>query len=316
MIQTGGGVTLRAQVTAAPRTVGDPIDVSGGPVTLRAQVTAAPRTVGDPIDVRITGALPRGAVLIDRVPRMRDTLPDGVRVLSVDSLRIDGGVVVGRVRVAFFRPDSQTVPAFAIAYRTAAGADTATSAPLPLLIHPVLPVGNATLRDVRDVDRPWLTPATVAVFAVAVVVLAGSALVWRLGRAARRRALIAAAAVEAATRPLSAYDVALDRLADIERAGWSRGSIDRLYAQVADVVRGYLESAHAIPALERTTPEILRAMPDAIANNGGGAALRSFLGDADRVKFAGVRPSAEAAGAYTGQARAVLAAWRDFHASR
>ena len=77
---------------------------------LDARVTRTPLTVGDPLVVELRGILPRGATLLDAVPRVRDTLPDGVRVLSADSLQLHDGVVSGQLRVAFFRPDSQVVP--------------------------------------------------------------------------------------------------------------------------------------------------------------------------------------------------------------
>src|SRR5271168_4212077 len=101
--------------------------------------TGVTREVGDPVVVAVQVQLPAGATLVDRVPRTRDTLPDGVRVLSADTLRREGGDWVGRVRVAFFRPDSQTVPALAIVYRVGDVVDTAVSGPIPIVVRRVLP---------------------------------------------------------------------------------------------------------------------------------------------------------------------------------
>ena len=53
-----------------------------------------------------------------------------------------------------------------------------------------------------------------------------------------------------------------------------------------------------VPALERTTPEILTAL-------GANGVLESFLREADLVKFAGVRPEA-----YRARAREVIDALR------
>lgn len=255
---------------------------------LEAQAARKPLTVGDPLLVRLTGTLPRGATLLDHIPRVRDTLPDGVRLLSADSLQVHDGVVVGRLRVAFFRPDSQVVPSLAIAYRTASGTDTLVSSAIPVLVHPVLPVGNATLRDVRDVDAPWpVAPISVV---LGLVLLVGLGL-----RALRRSSRVAPQADTPVAKPPGAYDVAVAQLRDIEHAEMA---IERRYAMAADVVRGYIAATRSVPALERTTPEILSAL-------GVNGELEAFLDEADRVKFAGLRPQT-----YTNRAREVIDALR------
>jgi hypothetical protein len=261
--------------------------MTGPPLTVH--VARTPLTVGDPLTVRLTGILPQGATLVDRVAQTRDTLPDGFRILSADSLQIHDGAVVGQLRVAFFRPDSQVVPSFAIAYHTASGTDTLISAPVPLLVHSVLPVGDATLRDVRDVDAPW--PVTAVSVVLGLVLLIGFGLrALRFGRS--RVAPRAHAPMEQGP---SAYDVALAQLHDIEHADIS---IERRYALAADVVRGYIAATRGVPALERTTPEILSAL-------GANGKLEAFLHEADLVKFAGLRP-----GDYRGHAREVIDALR------
>jgi hypothetical protein len=247
--------------------------------------TAARLEVGDPVVVSVRLRLPDGATLVDRVPRTRDTLPDGVRLLSADTLRRAGAEWVGHVRVAFFRPDSQAVPALAVAYQAGAAVDTAVSAPIAITVRHVLPEGNATLRDIREIDTtliPWR--GIVAALAVVVIVLLANAL------RARRRAP-ADQTVELVVVP-GPLEVALAELAAIEGAGWDAA---RQAAAAADVVRRYLDVARGIPALERTTPEVRRL----VASNG---ALVALLADADLVKFARRRPDA----AFVERARAVL----------
>jgi hypothetical protein len=256
-------------------------------VPLDARIPRTPLTVGDPLVVQLTGALPPGATLLDHVAQPRDTLPDGVRLLSAGALQVHNGVVVGNVRIAFFRPDSQTVPAFAIAVRTSAGTDTLISQAIPVLIHPVLPTGNATLRDIRDVDAPF----PVLVPSLAVLATLFVFLFWRARRRPRRAPGVTAPAPPAP----SAYDVALEQLGAIDTGL----PVEQRYALVADVVRGYIAAARAVPALERTTPEILAAL-------GANGALSTFLRDADLVKFAGLRPDARSASDYATRARRVL----------
>lgn len=255
---------------------------------LDVQVPRTPLTVGDPLVVRLTATLPRGAMLLDHIPRVRDTMPDGLRVLSADSLQVHNGVVVGQLRVAFFRPDSQVVPSFAIAYRTASGTDTLISSAVPVLVRPVLPVANATLRDIRNVDPPWpVAPISLSVLLVL--------LTWLGLRMLRPRSRFAPQAHAPVAQPPSAYDVALAQLQDIERAEMP---VERRYALAADVVRKYIAATRNVPALERTTPEILSAL-------GANGELEEFLDQADLIKFAGLRPRT-----YASRAREVIDALR------
>jgi hypothetical protein len=255
---------------------------------LDARIAKAPLTVGDPLVVELRGILPRGATLLDAVPRARDTLPDGVRVLSADSVQLRNGVVSGQLRVAFFRPDSQVVPSFAIAYHSATGTDTLVSSPVPVLVRPVLPTGNATLRDVRDVDAPWPLARVGVVLGLVLVT-------WLVLRRLRPRARVAPQAHVSVAQTPSAYDVAMQQLREIDHAELP---IEARYAKAADVVRGYIAATRGVPALERTTPEILSAM-------GANGALEAFLREADLIKFAGVRPEA-----YRARAREVIDALR------
>jgi hypothetical protein len=262
---------------------------------LDARVSRTPLTVGDALAVHLRATLPPGATLVDPVARLRDTLPDGVRLLSTDSLHVSGGVVTGQLRVAFFRPDSQYVPAFAIAYRTGAGTDTLVSEPIPVLVQSVLPTGNATLRDIHDVDAPWLTPTTLSVAAALLLV---ASLLWAFVRTRGRHTAARPLAAPAA-QPPSAYDLALAQLREID----ATLPVERRYLLVADIVRGYIASARGVPALERTTPEILTAL-------GANGAVSGFLREADRVKFAGLRPESRAAADYAQRARSVIDALR------
>lgn len=257
---------------------------------LEVSIAKTPLTVGDPLVVLLRATLPRGATLIDHVPRIRDTLPEGVRVLSADSLRVDNGVVIGQLRLAFFRPDSQVVPSFAVAYQSSSGTDTLISATVPVLVRPVLPVGNATLHDVRDVDAPL--PLGLISLGVALVLMVLLGVVAFRRRARVRVAPKAQADIE--LRP-SAYDLALEQLREIERADLA---IEQRYTRAADVIRGYIAATRSVPAMERTTREVLSAL------NANGE-IASFFHEADLVKFAGWRPAT-----YTARAKQVIDALR------
>jgi hypothetical protein len=250
--------------------------------------------VGDPVVALVVVRLRAGATLVDQVPRTRDTLPSGVRVLSADTLRQEGGEWVGRVRLGFFRPDSQAVPALAVAYRVGNAVDTAFSAPIEIVVQRLTDAPNATLRDIREIDTPVIPWGWIWAGLVVLAAAVGSVVVRRRALAARARRATLGARVDdsGVARAPGPLEVALGQLAEIEAAGWDR---ERQAVAAADVVRGYLERARGIPAMERTTAEV-RALvvPD--------GRLIEFLTTADLVKFARRRPEA----GFVERARAVL----------
>jgi hypothetical protein len=257
-------------------------------------------TVGDPVTITVDARLPSGATLLDRVPRARDTLPDGLHITRTDTLAARDGGWVGTVRVVLFRPDTQVVPPLVVAYRTAGGAtDSVVGRAIPIFVRSLLPNGNATLRDIKDIDTPLVPWRAMMVGAGAFV--AALAAVIAIGVARERRARAAALAAERAVRerPPGPYDVALARLRALET-----GDAAGRYVEAAQVVRQYLEEAHAIPALERTTPELVAAV---VGLNGVAVELGRVLGEADLVKFARVRPDQASAAGFVTRARDVLA---------
>jgi hypothetical protein len=263
----------------------------------RADTTTV--TVGDPVTITVDARLPAGATLLDRVPRARDTLPEGLHIMQTDTLTARDGGWVGALHVVLFRPDTQVVPPLVVAYRTAGGAtDSVVGRAIPIYVRSMLPDGNATLRDIKEIDTPLVPWRAMMVGAGAFV--AALVAVIAIGVARERRARAAALAAERAAheRPPGPYEVALARLAALET-----GDATGRCVEAAQVVRQYLEDAHAIPALERTTPELLSAV---VGLNGVAAELGRVLGDADLVKFARVRPDQASAASFVTRARDVL----------
>ncbi|HET6836537.1 MAG TPA: hypothetical protein VFH24_00775, partial [Gemmatimonadales bacterium] len=205
------------------------------------------------------------------------------------------------------------VPTFGVQFmRVVEGISRAT---LPsdsafVLITPVLPAaGNPPLKDIRELEKrpmpPWTWPAIlVALFAAG----------WLFHRRYHRR-VARGVAVEPETdhAPVpqpTAYDIALARLHQVEAENWpSRGLIELHYETVAQILRQYLEDGHRVGALERTTAELVWALPPRLGRGGLRDVCRQVLNDADLVKFAEARPDAAAAGDFLTRARELLHAW-------
>jgi hypothetical protein len=166
-------------------------------------------------------------------------------------------------------------------------------------IAATIPPGNPSLKDLKDLapvaGTDWL-PIASAAGAVLVGVVAL--------RAWRRRALrkVAAAPSSSPPAPLpDPFEAALARLAVLD-------PLD--VPAAADVLRACLADAARVPALERTTAELLRALPPELRTAGNAERLSHLLCDADLVKFAQA-PTPPAAGrAFLDAARALLTRWR------
>ena len=281
--------------------------------TLRVNTDSARVTVGDPVVVTVRVSLPRGAELVDPAPQVVDKLPEGIRLASIDTLQRSGDEWVGRVRLLYFRAGAQRVPALVLRYRRTPGAppESLVSTALPFVVASVLPPVNNTMRDIKELEYSALPLRRLALLALLSLGVAGAT--WVLHRRRRARLLAdAAARAAAASAPLppTAYESAIRHLAAVVDAGFvARGEVDRHYALIAEVLREYLEEEHEVPALERTTGELLWSLPPRLATPAMREACRNVLGESDLVKFARLRPSAAQAAAYAVRARALLDRW-------
>jgi hypothetical protein len=278
------------------------------------QVTpeTANATVGDTVAIRFRVTLHQRDLLLDTVPQPMDALPPGVRVLSVDQLtRAADRVFHGRARVAFYRPGRRPVPVFALPFmRIVEGIPRATlsSDTAFVEISAVLPAGDPPLKDIKELEPspgPRLAPLIMG------LVLAVAAALYRLRRQ-RRRPPSMPLQPEPPAQPVvrHPYEIALERLHRVEQKDWpSRGQVARHYEAVVDVLRVYLEDAEGVGARERTSSELLWALPPHLTAGGLRARCHEVLADADLVKFAEVRPSEASAADFLTRSRRLLETW-------
>jgi hypothetical protein len=274
---------------------------------------SATARVGDSLTLRFRIRMHERDQLLDSVPQVAGDLPPGVRILSVEKLtRIEPRLYRGAARVAFYRPGRRPLPIFGVPFmRVVEGVSRAT---LPsdsgfVTIMPVLPpAGNPSLKDIRELEKSALP-----LWSWAVVLLAVLAVCWVLLRRRKSIDQTAPAAPQPADVAAAArtpYDVALERLHRVETGEWpSRGQVAAHYEAVAQTLRQYLEDAHQVGALERTTAELVWAMPPQLGRGGLRDACRDVLNEADLVKFAEARPDTAAAAEFLTRARELLNAW-------
>jgi len=139
---------------------------------------------------------------------------------------------------------------------------------------------------------PWIIGGLAVLLA-----LAG----WWLWRRSAARA--AGAAVPALPPEISARD-ALDQL--LASNLLEDGQVKRFYSELSDVLRRYLEGRFGLPALDRTTAELLpelRQRPELRLLFGE---LRTFLENGDLVKFARLVPDRAEIDGDVGRVRRVI----------
>ena len=96
----------------------------------------------------------------------------------------------------------------------------------------------------------------------------------------------------------------LERVAALDLPAQSE--FKRHYTLVTDCVRTYLEGIYRIPAMDRTTGELMFALRKARLGGEMIPSLRTLLEEADLVKFAKLAPSVERARAAITQARHLI----------
>jgi hypothetical protein len=145
----------------------------------------------------------------------------------------------------------------------------------------------------------------VALGLVPVTIAAGVVLVLALRRRAVRYARI------------SAWEMAMQRLADLERRGApAPDEADGWFVELSSVVRAYVEGRFRLRAPELTTEEFLseaRRIPE--LGDAHRDLLGSFLERCDRVKFAGWRPEANESLEVHGAARSFVVESRPVEAT-
>jgi hypothetical protein len=282
--------------------------LSGQRLDLKAERDHA--ALGDLVRYAVTVRLQPEQRLLDLAVRTLAPLPDGVRVVALDTLVMDrDGSYRGGITFAFYRLGLQPVPTIGLLYQSARDSrpDTLLHSPLAIQITGLAPGGTPTLKDIRPLESVG-SPRLSALLILGGILVLG--LLW-LGRVARlrQRESPLSAPIRLAPGPFAA---ALARLDALEQAHAQSGNgAAPLYAEVSEVIRGALLDAGAILLPGLTTPEIGAALPAALAARGQRARCDTILADADLVKFARLTPDHHAAQQHLQSARILLRAWVD-----
>jgi hypothetical protein len=275
-----------------------------------ATLTAPPGEykVGDPILLTLSVRHPAGyQVILPELPAEWGDFTVQSQSPLTTSANPDGSETTTQlIDARLFAPGEFTTPAVELTIADPAGnVEPVTAAPTIVSVVSVLVEGDSQLRDIKpQADLPYLNLLPWLAAGMVLAGLAGLVLFWRRLRARR----LAEAAID---RRLP-NEVALDELARILSLGLTeQGAYKEYYTLLSDCIRAYMEAVYKIPALERTTGEILASLRGLGLDPQFSRRFISFLSDCDLVKFSKFTPDpADAHQALTEARTLVEATWR------
>lgn len=282
------------------------------PVRIEWVVGDAPEggwTVGDPIPLSLRATYPASLTVI--LPQLPETW--GAAEVSQQRLvePIDNGdgtsTAIRELTLTLWTPGEHKAPPLEVRYRDADDQMHQVPAPpLSITLVSVLEEGETEKRDLKpqiSLPRPPAWPWLVGGLSLAA--LLGS-VGWVLLTRLRRRARPHSAAEQFIDlRP--SHEIAyseLDRIATLNLP--ARGEPKRHYTLIADCLRTYVQGRYDIPALDRTTAELLASFRQARVDRGHTRLFRELLAEADLVKFARFEPLVDQAQAAIARARHIV----------
>lgn len=272
MILLGMTVTMQAQLISVKSALSNDSMMIGDQVLFTLHVEAADN-------------------LPFQMPLLHDTLSREIEVLfpyAADTSHVGERLVIDHSYIITgFEAGVHMIPAMPVVYEFSAALDTALS--MPLIIHVHEPVVD-TSQQIKAIKPPMNTPVTLkeALPWVALgggIWLAGTllmALIWMYRQHRKDPDIFTLKPLEPAH--VVAFK-SLDKLKEDKL--WESGQVKLYYTRLTEISRQYIERQYGIPAMERTTEEILEAFR---RSNTEEPLLDEMLKDllelADLVKFA------------------------------
>jgi hypothetical protein len=226
-----------------------------------------------------------------QMPRPGDTLSRDLEILfpvSADTSQVDGDLVINHsYLVTCFEGGAQLVPSQPVIYKFGNTIDTARSMPIMIMVYEP---DVDTTQQIREIKPPVNTPVTlmetlpwvslgVGIWLIGTLV---GALVWMYVQHRKDPEIFSLKPIE------PAHIVAfrdLDKLK--EQKLWESGQVKYFYTMLTEITRHYIERQYGIPAMERTSDEILDAFRSSNTENSLlEEMLKELLQLADLVKFA------------------------------
>jgi LPXTG-motif cell wall-anchored protein len=260
---------------------------------LTASLDTATIRIGEVATYTLSLTLPAGVTAAEVTwPASADTLARSIEVLnSAADLEADS---VGVLRMTY-QLTSWDTGAWAIPPQKATVQGREIEGPASLLrVVPTMVNSKDPPRALKDILpmpfslRAWLLAHQAELFTALGLLLAIilAVVLWK-----RRKKPIIPTVVTAPQTP--AHQRCLEALHEVEQQRlWQQGEHKLYQSRVTDLLRGYIEERYAVPALERTTDELMAELRLSPLPTDERIRLENLLRAADLVKFAKMVPSA------------------------
>jgi hypothetical protein len=269
-------------------------------------------TVGDQIPLSLSVTYPpQVEIALPQLPRQwgafevlaQETTPPEESASDIRTAAL-------RATVTLWQPGTYQTPPLTLRYQEAGEIYTTMAPSLAITITSVLEGGETEKRDLKpqaSLPRPPRWPWFLGGILLTLLISSVAVILWRR----RQRSPLPSATPAVETRsPAELAYAELERIAELDLVAQEAFKLH--YTLIADCIRTYVQGRYGIPALDRTTYELLTAMrqapsdsPDAI-DPGHISLFHDLLTEADAVKFAKLRPPIQQAWEALSRARHIV----------
>ena len=271
-------------------------------------------TVGDPLSLRLRVLAPADVeVTLPELPgewgefevRAQSTTVEAPEDEATRTTHVLSATVV------LWSPGRHETPSTTITYTNADDAShTIMAQPVTVQIESVLPTPESAetpiekqdLKPQAELPRPPIWPWILAGLVAGPLLYVGGRWLWDKLPRRKKETEIEEKPAPVDDRPAEviAYEE-LDRIEALDLP--AEGAFKRHFSLVTACLRAYIERRYDVPALDRTTYELMRDLRKIISSQEARSLLRDLLNEADLVKFAKFTPTVTAARAMLSSAR-------------
>lgn len=223
-------------------------------------------------------------------PQVEDSLSGGWEIIQQSGIDSVETSLFQRYLVTRWDSGYAVVPPFEIKL------NETTLESNPLLLYVAWPdsVSQVELRDIKDIREvnygifDWMKDNAMWLISIVLLLLAAFLLYrWQKNRPVKEKP--APKEKEVPLEP--AHIIAFERLNQLEQKTlWQKGFVKEYYSELSDITRTYLEHRYRVPALERTSREIIYDLRTTGMTQEQLQKVRALLEIADMAKFAKYKP--------------------------
>ena len=283
--------------------------LADGEVTTELVADPVEATVGQVVVLTVSVTHPEGYE-VGRVDLPETWGPFEIRSQSAPQTVGNGDgteTTTQTIEAALFSTGEFTTPELSVPIRDPQGQTFGGSVqPVSITVVSVLADGDEELQDIRPQASLPLPPIWPWILGTALVMVAAGVAGWLVYRRMRSKP-VEASVPEAVVDPRSAYEIAMDELAEIEGMRLpDRGRFKEHYTLASDALRRFLYGEHGVPAIDRTTDEIRHGLTWTPVDDEHARMVVGTLHECDLVKFARYGPEIGEARGLVGGVRHVV----------